>query len=101
MKWRDTLRILITLGCPALIVWLGQDALGNIEELYSGLCPATEGQKAVAMLKAVGDPAAYCAGIGDDTNILSGIVWLAAIAVCLGSVLWWQFSDAQDKKGSN
>ncbi len=37
------------------------------------------------------NPQGYCTGIGSDLDILEYIMWLAAIAVMVVLVMWWQY----------
>jgi hypothetical protein len=67
----------LLLGCPALIIWLGGDAISHIGELYDGLCPA----QALGLYLYDGKREGYCTGIGSDLEMLGLIMAVATIAV--------------------
>jgi hypothetical protein len=96
--WRVLRRYAIALACPALIIWLGSDAISHITEMYDGLCPVTG--RGFAELRYDDDPLAYCVGIGSDLSLLSAIVLVAAAAVpgALGG--YWYYADCQARKKS-
>lgn len=87
-KWRDLGRVILLFGIPGLVVWLGNNAIGHINELYEGLCPTQGAGMATHLYE--NDPQGYCTGIGSDLDILEYIMWLAAIAVMVTFVMWWQ-----------
>jgi hypothetical protein len=88
----------MALACPAIIVWLGGDAITHIADLYDGLCPVT-GQ-GLAELRYDDNPLGFCTGIGSDLSLLSAIVLIAAAAVpgALGG--YWYYVDCRARKKS-
>ena len=88
MKWRDLQRVVPMLGIPAVIIWLGGDAIAHIRELYDGLCPVQG--SGMARLLYTDNPQGYCTGIGDDLWILGFIMSVAAITVISTLVMWWE-----------
>jgi hypothetical protein len=85
------------IGCPALIIWLGGDAIGHIGELYDGLCPGQG--PSFARLLYDGNPQGYCTGIGSDLAMLSFIMVVAAIAMPSALGGFWYYCDRSRRDG--
>jgi hypothetical protein len=92
--WADFWPMIISLGLPILIIWLGNHALGRIDDLYDGLCEVQG--PGMAPLLYEGKRDGYCTGIGDYLDILEYIMWAAAITTYAVVVLVWQ-EIANDK----
>ena len=88
--WRDFRRGIIALAGPAVITWLGGNAISNISERYDGLCPVQG--RGMGTLLYDGNPQGYCTGIGDDLAILGFIMAVAVLALIGVAILWWEYS---------
>jgi hypothetical protein len=100
MNWK-LWQPIVMLACPAIIVWLGSDAIDRINELYDGLCPTLQGP-GMARLLPEGDPQGYCTGIGDYLYTLQIIMFVAALAVPAALAGFWYYKDhSASKRWSN
>jgi hypothetical protein len=86
MDWRDVPRGILLLGAPALIIWLGGEAIAHIGELYDGLCPVQG--PGVTKLLYDDNRQGYCSGIGSDLYIL-GIITAVAVLATIASIALW------------
>jgi hypothetical protein len=75
----EALRYVTMLASAATIIWLGENAISHIGELYDGLCPSQG--PGFAILVYDGNPLGYCVGIGEYLSLLGTIMWVAALAV--------------------
>ncbi len=88
-SWRDVWRLALIVGAPAFIIWLGSDAIGHIDELYSGLCPVQG--SGMERLLYDDNPQGYCTGIGQNLDMLKIIMGVAVVAVISTLLLWWDY----------
>jgi hypothetical protein len=96
---RGLRRLIVMLACPAMIIWLGGDAITHIGELYDGLC-VMQGPGAAALLYD-DNRLGYCTGIGSDLRMLGYIMGIAALAVPAALLAWWDYADRSVRKISD
>ena len=72
---RKLRRSIVMLACPAIILWLGSNAITRIGELYDGLCPTLQAP-GMKILLYEGNLLGYCTGVGSYLSTLGLIMGL-------------------------
>jgi hypothetical protein len=88
INFRDLRRGILTLACPAIILWLGIDAITRVSELYDGVC----GFQGEGIDSRLAISLGYC-NLGSAIPTLGLIIGMATLAVPAALAGLWYFID--------
>jgi hypothetical protein len=88
INFRDLRRGILMLACPAIILWLGFDAISRVSELYDGVC-GFQGEGINSQLTI---DLGYCS-LGSAIPTLGFIMGVATLAVPAALAGLWYFID--------